>query len=144
MKKQMNRFTTIALSVVFLTATAGAQVAFGPITGDAENGTQLYNDYGCFGCHGYNGIGRQNLANDVSGIMFNETVFLSYLRARADQNPLFPTQSMPNYTETSLSDDDAKDIYAYIRTFKDEPPEVEDIPALKAILDGAEQQSRGQ
>lgn len=135
----MNRMTVVALSFVLLVATAGAQVAFGPISGDAKKGTQLYYDYGCYSCHGFNGIGRQNLANDVSGIMFNETVFLTYLRARAEMNPLFPTQSMPNYSADSLSDEDAKNIYAYIRTFKDEPPEVEDIPALKAILEDAEQ-----
>lgn len=133
-----NRKAPIAISLVLLAATAVAQVEFGPISGDAEEGKQLYYDYGCFGCHGYNGIGRQNLANDVSGIMFNETVFLTYLRARADMNPLFPTQSMPNYSADSLSDDDARDIYAYIRTFKDEPPEIEDIPALKEILDDAQ------
>ena len=60
------------------------------------------------------------------------------MRARADQNPLFPTQSMPNYSADGLSDENAKDIYAYIRTFKDEPPAVNDIPVLKGILDDAE------
>jgi len=133
----INRIKVIALSSVFLLTTAVAQVEFGPISGDAEQGKQSYYDYGCFGCHGYNGIGRHNLANDVSGIMFNEAVFLTYLRARADMNPLFPTQSMPNYSADSLSDEDAKDIYAYIRTFKDEPPAVKDIPALQGILDEA-------
>lgn len=140
MTKLINPFTALVVGSAFALGTAGAQVAFGPVTGDAEKGTQLYYDYGCYGCHGYSGIGRKNLANDVSGIMFNETVFLTYLRARADQNPLFPTQSMPNYAEVSLSDEDAKDIYAYIRTFKDEPPGVEDIPALKGILEEAERQ----
>lgn len=135
----MIRLAAVVLSSVFVLTTAVAQVEFGPITGDAEGGKQLYHDYGCFGCHGFSGIGRQNLANDVSGIMFNETVFLTYLRARADMNPLFPTQSMPNYSADSLSDDDAKDIYAYIRTFKDDPPELEDIPALQGILEDAEQ-----
>lgn len=130
--------TVVGLSSIFLLATAVAQVEFGPISGDAEEGKQSYYDYGCYGCHGYNGIGRQNLANDVSGIMFNETVFLTYLRARADMNPLFPTQSMPNYSAEGLSDENAKNIYAYIRTFKDDPPEVDDIPALKGILEDAE------
>ena len=134
----MNRMTVVGLSSIFLLATAVAQVEFGPISGDAEEGKQSYYDYGCYGCHGYNGIGRQNLANDVSGIMFNETVFLTYLRARADMNPLFPTQSMPNYSAEGLSDENAKNIYAYIRTFKDDPPEVDDIPALKGILEDAE------
>lgn len=138
MKIMMNRITAVGLSFVFFLASAVAQVEFGPISGDAEQGKQLYYDYGCYGCHGYSGIGRQNLANDVSGIMFNETVFLTYLRARADMNPLFPTQSMPNYSANSLSDENAKNIYAYIRTFKDEPPAVDDIPALKGILEDAQ------
>jgi cytochrome c len=129
------------LASLTLVAVAFAQAPFGPISGDAQSGQQLYYDHGCYGCHGYNGIGRRNLANDVSPIMLNEDVFVIYLRARADQNPLFPTQNMPNYPTSSLSNPDAKDIYAYIRTFKDEPPDVDDIAVLKAILDAAEQRS---
>jgi len=139
MMKQMRILSAALVTLSLgLFGPAGAQVAFGPITGNADNGAKLYYDYGCYGCHGFSGIGRKNLANDVSGIMFNETVFLAYLRARADMNPLFPTQSMPNYAEESLSDEDALDIYAYIRTFRDEPPAVEDIPALQEILNEAE------
>lgn len=130
----------VTLSCLFVLMTASAQVEFGPISGDAEQGKQAYYDYGCYGCHGFGGIGRKNLANDVSGIMFREDIFLTYLRGRSELNPLFPTQNMPNYPADSLSDADALDIYAYIRTFKDDPPEVEDIPALKAILDGAKAQ----
>jgi len=139
MKKTINRSVLAVLSLALLIGSAGAQVAFGPISGDADKGKTLYYDYGCFGCHGFNGIGKKNLANDVSGIMFREDVYLTYLRGREEMNPLFPTQDMPNYPADSLSDEDALDIYAYIRTFKDNPPEVEDIPALKAILDAAEE-----
>ena len=129
----------LPLSSILLLATVSlAQVEPGPVSGDAAKGAQLYYDHGCYGCHGFNGIGRHNLANDVSGIMFREDVFLTYLRARAELNPLFPTQNMPNYPASSLPDEDALDIYAYIRTFKDEPPEIEDAPALKAILDAVE------
>jgi len=127
------------MSLALLIGSAAAQVAFGPISGDADKGKTLYNDYGCFACHGFSGIGKTNLANDVSGIMFREDVYLTYLRGREEMNPLFPTQDMPNYPADSLSDEDALDIYAYIRTFKDNPPEVEDIPSLKAILDAAEE-----
>ncbi len=135
----ISKLLIAATSVACLTAlgSAVAQVQFGPITGDAGKGEQLYYDQACYGCHGYQGIGRRNLANDVSGIMFSEEVFITYLRARAELNPRFPTQDMPNYAEESLSDEEAKDIYAYIRTFKDEPPAVDDIPVLKSILDTA-------
>lgn len=138
MKKAFSRISFVATSLSLLASAAFTQVEYGPISGDAEKGSTLYYDYGCYGCHGFNGIGRQNLANDVSGIMFSEEVFLNYLRLRADLNPLFPTQSMPNYPASSLSDEDALDIYAYVRTFKDEPPEIEDAPALKAILEAAQ------
>ncbi|MGI9204018.1 MAG: c-type cytochrome [Woeseiaceae bacterium] len=139
MTKHVRKSAAVLVCYAMALTTAGAQVEFGPVTGNAEDGKQLYYDYGCYGCHGFDGIGRKNLANDVSGIMFSEEVFLAYLRARSELNPLFPTQNMPNYPADSLPDDSAIDIYAFIRTFKDDPPEVEDIPALQAILDAAEQ-----
>ena len=105
---------------------------------NAERGKRLYYDHACYACHGFQGIGRRNLANDASGVMVNEQVFLTYLRGRADQNPRFPTQSMPNYAESSLPDDEALDIYAYIKTFRDDPPAIEDIAVLREILEDAE------
>jgi mono/diheme cytochrome c family protein len=132
MKNIKKPFVLVAACSVLLVATAVGQTS-----GNADNGKELYYDHACYSCHGYGGIGRHNIANNASGILVNEQVFITYLRARADMNPQFPTQSMPNYAEESLSDDEVKDIYAYIRTLKDEPPEVEDIPALKSILDDA-------
>ena len=131
--KNIKRYIPLPLILVLSVAAALAQE-----TGDVDNGKQLYYDHACYSCHGYGGIGRRNIANNVSGLMVSEQVFITYLRARADQNPQFPTQTMPNYDESSLSDDDARDIYAFIRTLKDEPPPLEDIPALQGILDAAE------
>jgi lipase chaperone LimK len=71
-------------------------------------------------------------------VLVSEQVFLIYLRARGEQNPAFSTQTMPHYPESSLSDEDARDIYAYILTFVDEPPAVDDIPALRTIVEDAE------
>lgn len=112
-------------------------LAIAQASGDAERGKQAYYDYACYACHGYGGIGRHNIANQSSGVMVNEQVFLLYLRARGDQNPRFPTQTMPHYPASSLPDEDALDIYAYIMTLVDDPPAVEDIPALQGILDDA-------
>jgi hypothetical protein len=44
---------------------------------------------------------------------------------------------MPNYPESSLSDAEARDMFAYIQTFELDAPDVDDIPALRAILDSA-------
>jgi cytochrome c553 len=118
-----------AITVVSISVAQGS--------GDAERGKQAYYDYACYACHGYGGIGRRNIANRASGVLVNEQVFLLYLRARGEENPTFSTQTMPHYPASSLSDDVARDIYAYILTFDDHPPEVEDIPALKGILDDA-------
>ena len=45
---------------------------------------------------------------------------------------------MPNYSATTLTDAQARDVYAYIRTFKSNAPEVDDIPVFKQILSAAQ------
>ena len=108
---------------------------------DLEKGEQLYQDYLCYSCHGYNGTSPlRPLANDLSAIMTNEALFLSFLRLRADFNPANASRAMPSYSETELSDEKARDIYAYIKTFKENPPEVADDPLMQEILDAAKEQ----
>ena len=109
--------------------------------GNAEKGATLYYDFACYSCHGYDGTGRVPLANDASGVMVNEQVFLTYMRLRADQNPVNPKNSMPNYADSTLSDEQALDIYAYIKTLRDDPPALEDIPAFVEILESAKQKN---
>ena len=115
-----------------------------PITGNAANGKEPYFNHGCYACHGYRGIGKHNIANDVSGIMMNESVFLIFLRARSELNPPLPFQGMPHYPESSLADAEALDIYAYIRTFKDSPPLAESNTTLQAIIRSAQSQHQAQ
>ena len=102
------------------------------------NGVKVYLEQGCYSCHGYNGTGRYPLANDVSGIMFDENIFLAFLRQRADISPTSASNRMPNYSVEVLNDEDAKDVYRYIKTIIDKPPEIDDIPALKEIIDNAQ------
>ena len=130
----MQRRVTIA----GMAALAIGSLAFGQETADLERGKQAYYDYACYACHGFQGIGRRNIANRASGVLVSEEVFLIYLRARGDHNPAISEQTMPHYPASSLPDDVARDIYAYILTFEDNPPPVEDIPALQGILDDAE------
>ena len=80
--------------------------------------------------------GIKHLGNLV-GSQLPADLYARYLRARGDHNPAISEQTMPHYPASSLSDDDARDIYAYILTFEDNPPPVEDIPALQGILDDA-------
>ena len=104
---------------------------------DSSEGEKLYLSHGCYSCHGYNGTGRYPLANDISGIMTSEELFTIFLRLRANLNPVSPSNSMPNYSENVIDDSEAKQIYAYIKTFKDSPPQLEEIPIFKEMLDNS-------
>ncbi len=127
------------LLVIVLLQNAHAQ----NLSGDVEEGKQLFYDFGCYSCHGYNATMRVPLVGDASGIMSSEQVFLTYLRLRADQNPTNPKNAMPNYAASTLSDEQALDIYAYIKSLKDESPEVEDNPVMQQILDAAKARGPG-
>jgi len=112
-------------------------------SGDAEQGAGLFYDFGCYGCHGYNATMRVPLVGDASGIMSSEALFLNYLRLRADQNPINPKNAMPNYAASTLSNEQARDIYAYIRSIDDEPPEVADIAVMQELLDAVRDRASG-
>jgi len=108
-----------------------------PVTGNAANGKKLYLSYGCYACHGYNGETGARAFVGNWGNLGTEQAFIRFLRGRANVAPLVPSTSMPNFSESSLPDDRAKDIYAYIRSFKSNAPEANGIPALNAIVAGA-------
>lgn len=110
-----------------------------PVTGNAANGKKLYYDYSCYACHGFNGeTGARPFVPNWTPMLATEASFLTFLRGRADQAPDIPSTGMPNYAATTLSDAQAKDIYAYIRTFKGTQPPAEQIPAFAEILKAAE------
>ena len=105
---------------------------------DVAEGEKIYSDYKCYSCHGYNGTNLTvPLANDLSGITVNEDVFIAFLRQRADVNPATATRAMPNYDKSVLGDDMARDLYAYIKTLRDNPPEVSDDPLMQKVLEAA-------
>ena len=106
--------------------------------GDAARGKELYYAHGCYGCHGYNGeTGARDLVGTNSPLIANADTFVLFLRLRADYVPLLPSTRMPAYPESALNDADARDIYAYVSGFELNAPDVEDIPALQAILESA-------
>jgi mono/diheme cytochrome c family protein len=109
------------------------------VTGSAANGRQIYYDQACYGCHGFNGeTGSRDLVGTNSPILANEENFVRFLRLRADVAPLLPATRMPNYPENEVSDAGARDLYAFIRSFRLNSPDVEDIPTLQQILESAE------
>src|SRR5580658_627981 len=111
-----------------------------PVTGNAATGKALYYSYGCYACHGYNGETGARAFVGNWGNLGTEERFISFLRGRVNVAPVVPSTSMPNFAEASLSDKKAKDIYAYIRTFKSTAPELKDIPTLSGIVDSAKRE----
>jgi mono/diheme cytochrome c family protein len=119
-------------------AQGGGQPPTSPVSGDAGRGRQLYYDYACYACHGYTGeTGARPLVGTWPPTLATEDVFIRFLRGRATISPELPSTRMPSYAERTLSDRQAKDIYAYIRTFRSHAPPLEQIDVMKRILDAA-------
>jgi len=110
-----------------------------PVTGNATNGKALYYSYGCYACHGYTGETGPRAFVGRWGHLENEQAFTTFLRGRANVAPVTPSGAMPNFSAQVLPDPKAKDIYAYIRTFKSTAPQSKD-PTLNAIIDAAKQE----
>ena len=113
-----------------------------PVSGNAASGKSLYYSFGCYACHGYNGETGARAFVGRWGNLATEQGFLSFLRGRGNVAPVIPSTSMPSFADESLSDKQALDIYAYIRTFKSSSPEVKDIPTLSAIVEASKREKK--
>jgi len=88
--------------------------------GDPRQGQTLYNSYGCYQCHGYEGQGGRagdRLAPEPLPLAF----VTAYLRN--------PTGQMPPYTERVVTDEELADIYAFLLEIG-QPPPLESITIL--------------
>jgi mono/diheme cytochrome c family protein len=109
-----------------------------PVTGNAVTGKKLYYDHACYSCHGFNGeTGARPFVPNWPANLATERSFAAFLRGRANVSPVQPSTAMPNYPVESLNDAQARDIYAYIRSFKSAPPPIEKIPVMSQILAAA-------
>src|SRR2546429_1235717 len=136
----MKRLVALAVVALIVPIVASAQRGAAPagnpnpptspVTGNAANGKALYFANTCYGCHGYNGETGRAFVGNWSANLAAEANFIAFLRGRANVAPATPSTSMPNFAESTLSDKQAKDIYAYIRSFKNNAPELKDIPTL--------------
>jgi mono/diheme cytochrome c family protein len=142
----VSKLGTLILAVMLLSTTVYAQRGGGngntqaptsPVTGSSVSGKALFYAYSCYACHGYNGETGRAFVGNWSSNLASEENFIRFLRARANVAPMPPSTSMPNFPENTMSDKHAKDIYAYIRTFKSSPPDAKNIPALNQILEDA-------
>jgi len=87
--------------------------------GNAANGKKLYDKYGCYECHGYNGQGGAGVR--LAPKVMSTAALIKYVR--------HPSGAMPPYTAKVASDQDLADIRAYLATMP-EPPPLKSIPIL--------------
>jgi mono/diheme cytochrome c family protein len=105
-------------------------------SGDPARGKQLYYVHGCYECHGFNGeTGVRNLVGTGSPIVQDRDTFIAFLRLRANVAPMVPSAAMPSFPPTTLSDAQARDIFAYVRTFVLHSPDPRQISTLQKIID---------
>jgi mono/diheme cytochrome c family protein len=110
------RVTLILMFGVLLNAQTPA-----PSGGKPQNGRKLFEDYGCYECHGHEGQGGAAGPRIApKPILF--AAFVKYVRQPANQ--------MPPYTAKVVSDSELADIYAFLSSIP-APPAARDIPLLK-------------
>jgi mono/diheme cytochrome c family protein len=111
-------FAALASGLVFKAAAEDAVPA-----GDPIKGKSVYLAVGCFECHGRAGQGGQlNYATPpLAQIELPVDSFIAFLRAAPND--------MPAYSAEVLSDQDAANIHAYLRTLAGRKP-VKDFPLL--------------
>jgi mono/diheme cytochrome c family protein len=115
-------FIAVALAVVVLGSSGKARAqtnGSAAYTGDVENGKRLFVADGCYQCHNYNGSGGRAGAR-LSQTKLTAAGLIAYVRK---------PRTMPAYSTKVLSDQEATDLWAYIKTFP-EPPPVKSIPLL--------------
>jgi len=93
------------------------------LVGNAENGKRLFVRDGCYQCHGFEG---QGAANGVGARLAPDPMPLraltNYIRK--------PTGVMPPYAASIVSDQEAADIHAYLKS-RPRPVAIESVPTFK-------------
>jgi mono/diheme cytochrome c family protein len=107
----------LILLALLAAAWAAAQ---SPASGNADNGKRQFVKLGCYTCHGYQGQGGGAGAK-LAPHPISATALIAYVR--------HPAGTMPPFTKKVVSDEDLKDIQAYLASIP-APPPAKDIPLL--------------
>jgi mono/diheme cytochrome c family protein len=111
----------VGCAILFL--VLGTSIAFGTEpSGSAASGQKFYIAKGCYECHGTEAQGSSVSGPRLAPPAPPYEAFLSELR--------HPMSDMPPYSPAVLSDRDAADIYAFLKTVK-APPGPNSLPLLK-------------
>jgi mono/diheme cytochrome c family protein len=106
---------------VLAAAPAMAQQGNGAPAGNASAGAEVYKADGCWECHGTVGQGGAITGPRLAATALPYAAFLQQLRV--------PSNAMPPYEAKILSDADAANIYAYLKSLP-APQSAKDISLL--------------
>ncbi len=112
----------LSISAAVLATSVFALGAFAQTTpaGNSANGKRLFENVGCFECHGWAGQG-----GGAGPKLIDPPAYPAYLvQLRTPRN------IMPPFTAKVLTDQQAADIYAYVSTFA-KAPDPKTIPLLQ-------------
>jgi mono/diheme cytochrome c family protein len=93
------------------------------VRGDSKNGKRLYNNYGCYECHGGQGQGSPLSGPRIGPESMKFASFVKYIR--------FPSGQMPPYTSKITSEAELADIYTFLQSLP-QPPDIKFIPLLSS------------
>ena len=124
MKKNILAVAIIAMVTGTVLAQDGTES-----TGAAAHGKQLWESVGCYECHGLAGQGAQATGPRVARTQLPFAAFLTILR--------HPIKQMPPYEAAVLSDQEAADIYAYLKQLP-APRDPKTIPQLNEAMESGQ------
>lgn len=107
----------------------GAAMVIAPLTvtgalaQDVDAGQEAYVRFGCYTCHGYEGQGA-NTGPRLAPNPLPYEALANFVRQTSGD--------MPPFTPATLSDQELRDIYAYLES-RAEAPDADDIPLLRNI-----------
>jgi mono/diheme cytochrome c family protein len=105
---------------VFLSAETPARS--GDTGGNADTGRRLYDKYGCYECHGYEGQGGGSAGPRIGPDPIPLSALITYVRE--------PSREMPPYSDKVVSDKDLTDIYEFLKSLP-HPPAASSNPLLR-------------
>jgi mono/diheme cytochrome c family protein len=107
--------------IAFLAASLHAQARNAAAPGNAQKGKQLFQEYGCYQCHGREAQGGAGTGPRLAPKPIPFAALSKYVRQ--------PTGQMPPYTKRVVSDEDLADIYAFLSA-QPSPQAAKNIPLL--------------
>jgi ubiquinol-cytochrome c reductase cytochrome c subunit len=110
------------MRVLMFMAIASVLAAQTPApAGNAQKGKQLFQNDGCYQCHGREAQGGLGTGPRLAPRPIAFSALSKYVRQ--------PTGQMPPYTSKVVSDQDLADIYAFLQA-QPQPPPAKSIPLL--------------